>query len=151
MTHKIPYQGREHRKRKLSRSARLAQSDAGRRNLIAWHQAQDVAGDAIRTAVEGFRAQLFAELGERPTSSRRALAEIAVLNYSSILWVNKELNRRRHPDRMDLVERGSWATGNFLRCLKQLNLDARPKPRTLADLLVPKVEQNGANYPAKPL
>ena len=138
-------------RRKLSRAARRAMGAAGKANLEAWHARQAKLLNERSEKVDAYRAELFAELGERPTATKRALAETAVLTYGCILLVREELAIRSKKEALALTERASWLTGNLIRLLKMLNLDARPRPRTLADIHVPKVGQNGSNSPTKPL
>jgi len=148
MTHKIPYQGREQRKRKLSRSARRAMAESGRKNIIAWLEKRTAEADAIRSDVGAFREQVFAELGQHLTATRKALAQTAIATYESILRVNYQLSRKRPKNVALLAERVSWLSGTMLRTLKLLNLDARPRPRTLADVARQVQPQNEQNKPS---
>jgi len=136
-------------KRKLSREARRAMAESGRANLTAWLEKQATESDAISADVAAFREQIFAELGTTPSATKRALAQTAISTYETIQRVNAQLSRKRPKDVARLSERISWLSGTMLRCLKQLDLGVRPKPRTLADLAnrtEPQKEQSkGAN------
>ena len=136
------------KRRKLSREARARMAEAGKRNLLSWHERAQQASETAVAEVDSFRRDLFAELGPNATITRRALAENAVMTYASIVFVNKELRRPRNPERMKLVEKASWLSGNLTRLLKALALDARPKPRTLADVLRQVQPQNEQNKPS---
>jgi hypothetical protein len=120
----------------VSRAGRKRQVEAGTANLLAHHAKADA--DTLER-VEKFRGDLYAELGESPSCTRRALAEAVLANYACILQLQKELRKTRHRNRLRVAEHVSWATGQVARLLKQLNLDAKPRPRCLADLIPSKV------------
>jgi hypothetical protein len=133
--------------RRLSRTGRKRQVEAGTANLLAHHAKADA--DTLER-VEKFRGDLYAELGASPSCTRRALAEAVLANYACILQLQKELRKTRHKNRLRVAEHVSWATGQVSRLLKQLNLDARPRPRTLADLFPSKVPANPEIETANP-
>lgn len=129
-------------KKRLTKQARAKMAEAGRKNLQEWHErAQEADSNAVGE-IDAFRADLFRELGPNAPTTRRALAENAVMAYASIIWVNKELRKTRNPERMAVVEKASWISGNLTRLLKALALGARPRPRTLADLANRSIAQN---------
>lgn len=153
MTHKISYQGRAGQatpKRKLSRLARKAMAESGRKNLQTWHARATQASQRALAEIDAFRADIFRELGPNASTTRRALAENAVMAYACTVWLNKELSKTRDAQRMTVVEKASWTSGNLTRLLKQLNLDSRPRPRCLADLVIQPKAENGQNSMLKP-
>lgn len=124
--------------RKISKRGRQAMAAAGRENLTAFLDAQAKAEGLPSDAADTYRRDLLAALGPNPSPTRLGLVEAAVANYLGILVVSKQLRKRRVPQVGTLTERLSWLTGTLLRILKTLNLDARPLPRCLADIVPQK-------------
>jgi hypothetical protein len=137
-------------KRVLSKDARWRMSEAGRENLQAHHRRVKETRSAVLAQKDAYRANIMLELGPNPTSTRIALAEAAVLTYSSILIVHNELLYRSRKDVLALTERTSWLTSNLSRLLQTLNLDVTPKPRCLADLVDPRVAPTSVIETEKP-
>ena len=130
--------------RKFTPESKARQAQAGRENLLSWHQRATEARTQANVELDEFSAQLMKELGPSPSATRRAIAASIISNYGSILLLNKELRKQRKVNITSLAERSSWLTSSMLRSLKVLGLDERPRPRTLGDVLaaqVPKTEQ----------
>jgi hypothetical protein len=125
-------------KHRISRAGRKAMAESGRRNLTAFLDAQAKAEGLPSDAADSYRSDLLAALGPNPSPTRLGLAEAAAANYLGILVVSKQLRKRRVPQVGTLTERISWLTSNLARLLKQLNIDAKPRPRSLADIVAPK-------------
>jgi hypothetical protein len=134
-------------KHNISRLGRKAMAESGRRNLTAFLDAQAKAEGLPSDAADSYRRDLLAALGPNPSPTRLGLVEAAVANYLGILVVSKQLRKRRVPQAGTLTERISWLTSNLSRLLKQLNIDAKPRPRCLADLVEPKPSEAAANGP----
>ena len=127
---------------------------AGAQNLLAHHERVKTLRASLLSQDAAYRARVMRELGPNPSSTRIALAEAAVLTYSSILIVHNELLHRSRKDVLALTERVSWLTSNQSRLLKQLSLDARAKPRTLQEVFdrqaaatPSKAAKSGGNQP----
>lgn len=129
-------------RRRLSKRVREAMAESGRRNIEAYLDKQDLRGEELLKDVAAFREQVLSELGAHPSATRRALAETAIATYRSISLVSNQLAKKRPKDVLDLTERVSWLSNTLLRCLKMLNLDAKPRPRSLADLAVRNDAEN---------
>lgn len=80
-------------------------------------------------------ADLSRDAGANLTTTKRGLVETAGSTYAAILKVRHALIHARKKDVEALTAVLSAATGNLLRCLKTLNLDAKSKPRSLSDLI----------------
>jgi hypothetical protein len=131
-------------KHAISRAGRKAMAESGRRNLTAFLDAQAKAEGLPSDAADSYRRDLLAALGPNPSPARLGLAEAAVANYLGILVVTKQLRKRRVPQVATLTERLSWLTSSLSRCLKQLDLGAKPRPRCLADIPEPTVPEAAA-------
>jgi hypothetical protein len=145
MTRKISYQGRGPRKRKLSRQARKRMGIAGAQNLVQWRSRAREQANELREEVNAYRDSLLRDVGPNPTATKAGLIEAAVSTYAGIVKVRSAVVNSRRSDVSTLTERVSWLGSNLARLLKQLNLDARPRPRTLADLASRSTPQTVAN------
>jgi len=128
-------------RKKLSPEARAHRAEAGRRNLEGYLQrlAENDAGmQTLSRDIEGFAAQIRAEIGPNASATTKALAEEAILLYQSVLLVAAQLAKRRQRHILDIVERVSRLTGRLTKVLSLLKLDVKVKPRTLADVLPPR-------------
>lgn len=133
-------------KRRLSKQARAKMAAGG---LASWRARADARAKSLENDVATFRTNLLAECGPNPSTSRLGLVEAATTTFAAIVRIRHVVIRSPKAEVAQLVERVSWLTGNLTRLLKQLNLDARPRPRTFADLFASKVEQTGQMDPAK--
>ena len=133
------------RGRNLSREARRRMGEAGRRNFTAWLDRQAKEEGLPSDAADSFRRDLFEALGPNPSPTRLGLVEAAVANYLGILVVSKQLRKRRVPQAVTLTERVSWLTSNLARLLKQLDLDRKPRPRSLAEVFARKAPATSSN------
>lgn len=129
-------------KRKISRAARKRMATAGALNLAAYRakqaaERQDVAGEA-----ELWARDLTTELGGNPSAKQRALIHAATVTYGCVSLVLAKLRKTRVKDSDRLLERCSFLVGNLDRLLRRLELPAKPRPRTLADLDFAKVAPN---------
>lgn len=126
----------------MSKSAREAMAEAGRQNLAQWRSRARTREHELEREVGTFRDGLLKDAGPNPTTTRIGLIEAAVSTYAAILRTRYAVIKSRRSDVATLTERVSWLTGNLCRLLKSLNLDAKPRPRCLADLIAPKVAAN---------
>ena len=136
--------------RRISRAGRAAMAYAGAANLAQWRERADKRANELEAEVATFRAQLLADCGPNPTATRVGLVEGAVTTFAALLKVRRAVIRSPKAEVANLVERANWLASNLSRSLKHLNLDARPRPRTLADVFPAKVEPTAPNHPMKP-
>lgn len=139
MTRRIHYQRRERGKRKISLAARRRMGEAGRKNLQGWRARARERASELSAEVSSYKAALLHDLGPNPSASKLGLIEAAVTTFAGIVKVRSVVINSPKADVPQLTERASWLGSNLLRILKALNLDARPRPRILADVLPSKV------------
>ena len=137
---------KEKGKRVLSRKARAAMAASGREigssNLRGWRQKHDTRARALEQEVAAFRAQMLAECGSDRSATRLALLEAAVVTYASIKRLEYSVVNGPKNKLLDVTERVSWMSSNLSRLLKALNLGAKPRPRSLADLVARQQAEN---------
>jgi hypothetical protein len=121
--------------RHLSREARVAMGRAGKENLRAWRERSDQRAKEVDAATDAFRKGLLRDAGANLTATRSGLIEAAVTTFAATLKVRHAVVHSRKADLATLTERVSWLGSNLARLLKILNLDAKPRPRTLADIV----------------
>lgn len=137
-------------KNRLSPEGKKKCAESGAPNLALWHELNDARANQLEADAEAFRKSLLAECGPNPSQSRVALIEACTTSYASIIRLRRVIIRARKGDVVTLSERASWLASGLVRLLKQLNLDARPRPRTLADLMMQRTPENEQNSAAKP-
>lgn len=123
---------------------------AGRKNLAGWRSRARQRASELDAEVSAFRSGLLRDAGANPSASRIGLIEAAAATFAGILRARHAVVNCARSDVETLTERVSWLTGNLSRLLKQLNLDARPRPRCLADLSPTKVAPNAPIETATP-
>jgi hypothetical protein len=83
------------------------------------------------------------------------LIEGAVTTYADLLKVRYQVIHSRKSDVLALTERVSWLTSNLARLLKQLDLDRKARPRSLAEVFARKdaatveIERAKSSIPAE--
>jgi hypothetical protein len=136
--------------RNLSPEARARMGEAGSKNLVGWRSRARTRAQELEAEVNAYRDSLLRDVGANPTATRIGLVEAAVLTFAGILKLRHSVINSSKSDVVPLTERASWLGSNLCRLLKSLNLDARPRPRTLAEVFQRKVEQEGSNQGQKP-
>jgi len=111
---------------------------AGAQNLAQWRSRARTRANEIQAQVDTFRAGLLRDVGVNPSASKVGLIEAAVLTYGCILKLRHGVINSSKAGVVDLAEKSSWSCANLARLLRLLNLDAKPRPRCLADLVEPK-------------
>lgn len=111
-------------RRNAAGSVNLAQSRSK-----AYRRAHD-----LEQEVSAYRDALLASAGPDPSPTKVGYITAAVATYASLRQLTYDTLRSSKSERVDLTERISWLTGNLYRLLKALNLDAKPRPKTLADI-----------------
>jgi hypothetical protein len=114
-------------KRILSRDARAAMAEVGRVNLARWKAEAPTRAIELQRDVDAFRAGLLRDAGPNLTTTKAGMIEAATTTYASILIVRRKLVHNRRADVAVLTERVSWLTSSLSRCLKTLDLGAKPK------------------------
>lgn len=125
-------------KRRISRAGRARMAAAGRENLDRWKAQAPTRARELEAQVNAYRDSLLRDVGPNPTATKAGLIEAATTTYASILIVRTKLVHSRRADVAVLTERVSWLTSSLSRCLKTLDIGAKPRPRTLADIVAPK-------------
>jgi hypothetical protein len=128
-------------KRVLSREARQRMGIAGLKNLSSWRARSATRERDLAAEVSAYRATLLRDAGVNPSASRLGLVEACVTTYAGLLEVRYQVIHARKSDVLALTERVSWLGSNLARLLKQLNIDAKPRPRCLADIPEPTVPE----------
>jgi len=132
-------------KRRISREGRKRMGAAGRVNLEHWKAQAPSHATALAAQVDTFRDGLLRDAGSNLTTTKAGMIEAATTTYASILIVRTKLVHSRRADVATLTERVSWLTSNLARLLKQLNLDRKPRPRSLEEALAMKAEEMRRN------
>jgi len=135
------------KKRMLSRDARKRMGEAGFKNLSSWRARVDTRIADLGREVDAFRSGLLQDASANLTTTRLGLIEAAVTTYAGLLKVRYQVIHSRRRDEVVLTERVSWLTSNLARLLKQLDLDRKPRPRSLADIVAPKPSEVAAKSP----
>jgi hypothetical protein len=135
-------------KRVLSKDARRRMAAAGAQNLAQWHSRAHTRVQEIQAQVDTFRAGLLQDAGASMTTTKAGLIEAAVLSFTCILKLRHSVINGRKSDVADLGEKSSWSCSSLLTCLKTLDLDRRPKPRTLQEVFAMKAEEESRNQGA---
>jgi hypothetical protein len=129
---------KERKKRSISREGRQRMATAGAQNLARWKAQAPSRANELQAQVDTFRADLLRDAGANLSTSKLGLVEVAATAYASILIVRSKLVHSRKADVATLTERISWAGSLLARTLKTLNLDTKPRPRSLADIVALK-------------
>jgi hypothetical protein len=135
---------KEQGKRRISPAGRRRMAEAGRVNLERWKAQVPSRASELQRDVDAFRAGLLRDAGPNLTTTRIGLIEAATTTYASIIVVRTKLVHSRRADVTVLTERVAWLTGSLARSLRSLNLDARPRPRSFADLVESKPPEAAA-------
>ncbi len=125
-------------KRRFSRESRERMIAAGASNLACWREKHDTRARALEAEVNALREKMLAECGSNRSATRLALVEACVVTYASIQRLEHSVVNGPRNKLLDVTERVSWLTSNLARLLKQLDLDRKPRPRSLADIVAPK-------------
>ncbi len=125
-------------KRRISPKARERMISVGTSNLLGWREKTNTRAIALEAEVNAFREKLLTECGSNRSATRLALVEACAVTYASIKRLEHSIVYGPKKKLMDVTERVSWLTSNLARLLKQLNIDAKPRPRCLADLVEQK-------------
>ncbi len=128
-------------KRVLSQGARRKMGIAGSKNLAQYKANINTRVRELEAEVSAYRDGLFKDAGVNLTTTKRGYVEAASSAYAAILKVRYALVRSGKRDVEALTAVLSAATGNLARLLRLLDLDAKPRPRTLADIVAPKPEE----------
>jgi hypothetical protein len=104
-------------------------------NLETWKAQAPARAQELEAEVNAFRAGLLRDVGLNPTATKVGLIEAAVTTFTSIRVVRTKLLHSRKSDVATMTERVSWLGSNLARLLRLLNLDAKPLPRSLNDVL----------------
>jgi hypothetical protein len=128
--------------RTISTVGRAAMAAAGAQNLAQWRSRARTRANEIQAEVDTFRAGLLQDASANMTTTRTGLIEAATTTYAGILRLRHAVINGSKREALDGVERVSWLTSNLSRLLKILNLDAKKRPITLADIdLSPRAEK----------
>ena len=130
-------------------SGRQRQVAVGCANLEQHRAKASTRARELEVDIAAFRVALLRDVGPNPTASKVALVEAVATTYAAILVVRRKLIHGHKSDVATMTERVSRLTSNMARLLKALNLDTRPKPRTLAEVFARKPAPTAAVETAK--
>jgi len=140
------------KRRVLSRDARGRMGEAGFKNLAQYKARINTRAIELEADVNAYREGLLKDAGSNLTTTKAGLIEAAVTTYAALLKIRHQVIHSRRRDEIVLTERVSWLTSNLARLLKQLDLDHKSRPRTLAEVFArkgaanaPKAAESGGN------
>jgi hypothetical protein len=124
-------------KRVLSAGARRKMGVAGLANLAKYKASINTRVQELDAEVNAYRDGLLKDAGPNLTTTKRGFIEGAASAYAAVLKVRHSMIHSRKRDVEALTAVLSAATGSLLRCLRTLDLDRKPRPRSLADIPEP--------------
>ena len=133
------------KRRVLSRDARRRMGEAGFKNLAQYKARINTRAIELEADVNSYREGLLRDAGSNLTTTKAGLIEAAVTTYAALLKIRHQVIHSRRRDEIVLTERVSWLTSNLARLLKQLDLDRKPRPRSLEEALAMKAEEDRRN------